>query len=457
MYLRASNVSIYFSHEGQRQDPDEDLPPPRLGGVVETRSGRQYMRALDDVSLELQQGDRLAIIGHNGSGKSTLLKVLAGIYLPQQGTVECDHPVSGIFNIALGFRHEATGYRNIVLKGLIAGKTRAQIEQAIPEIADFTELGAYLDMPLRTYSQGMAMRLAFAIATAFASDVLLLDEWIGAGDAQFREKMIQRMTGFVQSAHILVLASHSTQLLRRVANKAIWLEAGRIREAGPVDELMHRYEAEAKSAARASRIRSPIRKDAVRLSIEPAALPDFAPEHEGIVGEITWDARDSGVQRVDLSVVGLTGREVQFIRADVAGHVTTKPWLKPGVEFRLKDTETGEVLATATVGGNMAQPAPRPIRKELAALTVSPAAVATGGHADGIVDWDVRGSGIERVEISVTGPDGAQRMFVRGGMAGHAAIKNWLKPHLRFDLKNADTGEVVATTTVQVHAPGRCR
>ncbi len=448
MYLRASKVSIYFRYEGRQEDPDEDAPPRRLGGVVEARGRHQYVRALDDVSLELQQGDRLAIIGHNGSGKSTLLKVLAGIYLPQQGSVECDRPVSGIFNIALGFRHEATGHRNIVLKGLIAGKTRDQIARAIPEIAEFTELGPYLDMPLRTYSQGMAMRLAFAITTAFSSDVLLLDEWIGAGDAQFREKIVRRMTGFVQSANILVLASHSTQLLRRVANKAIWLEAGRIREAGPVDELMQRYEAEAKTAARAARERVPIRKQDIRLTIRPAELPDFAPGRGGAVGEISWDARDSGVDTIELSVVALNGKEVKFIEGDNVGHATTKAWLKPGVEFRLKDAETGELLAAVKVGGTMAQPMRGPIRKELAALTLSPPAVAHGSRIEGRVDWDVRGSGIESVEISVVATGGVERTFARGGMVGHAIIKAWFRPHLQFHLKDADTGAVAATATV---------
>src|SRR4249919_269279 len=222
MYLRAHNVSLRFRLEG---NGGAKLAPAhkRLGGVVENNEGRRSVLALDDVSLQLREGDRLAIIGHNGAGKSTLLKALAGIYRPQQGRVEASSPVTGIFNISLGFRAEATGYRNILLKGLIAGKTRAQIDRAVPEIAEFTELGPYLHMPLRTYSQGMAMRLAFAIATAFSSEILLLDEWIGAGDAQFLEKAVKRMSSFVESAQILVLASHSATLLRRVANKAIWM------------------------------------------------------------------------------------------------------------------------------------------------------------------------------------------------------------------------------------------
>src|SRR5690606_1039877 len=132
---------------------------------------------------------------------------------------------------------------------LIAGKSRREIERAIPEVAEFTELGPYLDMPLRTYSQGMAMRLAFAIATAYASEILLMDEWIGAGDAHFKEKVITRMNSFVEAAHIVVIASHSALLLRRVATKGLWLEGGRVRAAGTAEEVIDAYEAEVKAGA----------------------------------------------------------------------------------------------------------------------------------------------------------------------------------------------------------------
>lgn len=349
MYLRASNVSLRFRLNGQSDEPHEFLRSRRLGGLVESGGKHQVVRALENVSLDLRQGDRLAVIGHNGSGKSTLLKVLAGIYPPQSGHVESSHPTSGIFNIALGFRQEATGYRNILIKGLIAGKSRAEIDHALPEIADFTELGPYLDMPMHTYSSGMSMRLAFAVATAFSSDILLMDEWIGAGDAQFREKIVKRMNSFVESAHIFVLASHSTHLLRRLATRAIWLEAGSIREEGPVDELIDRYEAEARLAATAVRVRQPLRKECIRLTVTPAVLEGFGPRDIGVIGELAWDVRDSGLESVEITVVGLNGRETRFIQGNVVGSITTKAWLKPGVEFRLKDPTTGEALASVTV------------------------------------------------------------------------------------------------------------
>ncbi len=450
MYLRASNVSLYFPFDGHQDDLDDGAPLRRLGGVVRAHRGRQYVQALDDVSLELQRGDRLAIIGHNGSGKSTLLKVLAGIYLPQRGAVECDCPVSGIFNIALGFRQEATGLRNILLKGLIAGKSRAEIEQAIPGIAEFTELGSYLNMPLRTYSQGMAMRLAFSIATAFSSDVLLMDEWIGAGDAEFREKIVRRMTGFVQAAHILVLASHSTQLLRRVANRAIWIEAGRIREAGPVDDLMDRYEAEAKANARAARVRVPVRRENIRIAAMPQEVPELLPRQAGIIGEVQWDARDSGVESVEVFVVDLRGKEVAFVHGDVVGRATTKAWLRPGVEFRLKDAETGELLASTTIGNSGA--APQRDDSGRVRLAVIPDALADFDPRDpglvGEVRWDASDSAAEAVQLSVVGLDGREVTFLHGDVIGTADTKAWLKPGVQFRLRDASTSELLAQVAI---------
>jgi ABC-type polysaccharide/polyol phosphate transport system ATPase subunit len=448
MYLRASNVSLQFRLDGHPGESHDFATSRRLGGVLQTGGRHHYVRALDDVSIDLRHGDRLAVIGHNGSGKSTLLKVLAGIYPPQAGRVESDRPVSGMFNISLGFRSEATGYRNIMLKGLIAGKTRAEIEAAIPEIAAFTELGPYLDMPLRTYSSGMAMRLAFSVATAFSSDILLMDEWIGAGDAQFREKIVKRMTGFVESAHILVLASHSAQLLRRVANRAIWLEAGRIREEGPVDELVDRYEAEAKANARAARVRVPIRKEGITLNISPERLDGFADRDPGQVGEIYWDAHDSGLDSVEISVVGLNGREVKFMEAAVVGRATTKPWLKPGVEFRLKDPDTGDVLASRIVEGTISTTR-RPLRKDEVTLSVDPSAMVPNERGMvGEVRWDAMTSGADAIEISVIGTNGREVSFFRGGPSGRIPTQAWLKPGVGFRLKDAQSGEVLASVTV---------
>jgi ABC-type polysaccharide/polyol phosphate transport system ATPase subunit len=350
MFLRANNVSIYFPLRGDI--PAARLPAAtgKLGGAVGTFQGQQQVHALDDVSLDLQRGDRLALIGHNGSGKSTLLRALAGIYFPQRGTVEREGTISGLFNIALGFRQEASGYRNIILKGLIAGKTRAEIMLALPEIVEFTELGPYIHMPLNSYSQGMAMRLAFSIATAFSTDILLLDEWIGAGDAHFREKVVTRMNSIVEAAHILVIASHSAPLLRRIATKAIWLEAGRIRESGSAEDLIDRYEAEAREEARSVALatRGTIRKDMIDFKV--AVL---RRENDGdawpATGEVSWDVSQSGVDRVEIVLVLPDGKVVTFIRGGQIGSKMTGPWLRPALEFRLKSVDGDEVLASAVV------------------------------------------------------------------------------------------------------------
>jgi ABC-type polysaccharide/polyol phosphate transport system ATPase subunit len=357
MYLRAKDVSLRFrlNDKNQFAQPQSDT---RLGGTLEAYKGHRHVLALDNVSLDLEHGDRLAIIGHNGSGKSTLLKVLAGIYHPHAGMVESDHPVSGIFNIGIGFRQEASGYRNIMLKGLIAGKSKDEIERAIPEIAKFTELGPYLDMPLHTYSQGMAMRLAFSVATAFASEILLMDEWIGAGDAQFREKVVRRMTGIVESAHILVLASHSAQLLRRVANRAIWMEAGRVRETGNVEELLERYEAEAREVARRSRAGQPINKESISLTVTPSSIPALIQGSAGAAGEVVWDASESGVTAVEVFVVGADGIERKCFQGGCSGRGKIRDWLRPGIEFRLKDADTADLLMTTTVQLLSSPPAP---------------------------------------------------------------------------------------------------
>lgn len=351
MYLRASHVSINFPLHSKAALTTPASTTGKLGGVVAERGGRQQILALDDISFELEQGDRLAIVGHNGAGKSTLLRVLAGIYHPQRGYVECDRPVTGLFNISIGFRQEASGYRNIMLKGLIAGKSRQEIERILPEIVEFTELGPYLHMPLRTYSQGMAMRLAFAIATAFSSEVLLMDEWIGAGDAHFREKVVARMNSFVESAHIVVIASHSAPLLKRVANKALWLESGRIRDFGPVEELIGRYEDEARSDAnaRASEIGNTLNAELVTFEVNILELQNAPGGQPLAVGEIVWDVTACGIDGIDIVVVHTDGRQARFASGGQTGRRSTGAWLRPGMELRLAIAGSDVVIATVPI------------------------------------------------------------------------------------------------------------
>ena len=184
--------------------------------------------ALEDVTLELNDGDRLGLVGHNGSGKSTLLRTIAGIYQPVRGSVEVEGRVSTVFGLGAGLQPELSGYDNIIRMSMMLGATRAQAEAAIPDIEDFSELGNFLAMPVRTYSAGMSMRLNFAVATASYPEILLVDEIFGAGDAEFQVKAQKRMNEFVEKASIFILASHSEQLIKKFTKNTVQLRHGRI-------------------------------------------------------------------------------------------------------------------------------------------------------------------------------------------------------------------------------------
>lgn len=211
------------------------------GGLISSGDGVPVVNALRGVSFELNEGDRLGLIGHNGAGKSTLLKVLAGIYRPTAGTLSTKGRVVSTLNLALGMEPEATGIENIFIRGLLLGMKRKEIEQKLADIAEFTELGDYLRMPVRVYSSGMSTRLAFATVTAMDSDILLMDEVIGTGDATFIEKAEKRLNEFMRRSEIIVLASHDNSVIRKFCNKALLLEHGRIIASGSPDEVIANY------------------------------------------------------------------------------------------------------------------------------------------------------------------------------------------------------------------------
>jgi len=226
--IRVNNVGLQYPlprHVRLRNEA-----PAIAGGRFAGLGGARHVAALDDVSFELEAGDRLGLAGTNGAGKTTLLKVLYGVYEPTSGSVEKVGRVDALFNINLGFRREATGRRNIVLRGLINGWSSGEIDSRMDGIIEFSELGDFIDMPLKTYSAGMSTRLAFAIATSFEPEILLMDEWIGAGDKTFQDKAKARMDEIVARAGIIVLASHNEGLIKRVCNKVLTLEKGRVKE-----------------------------------------------------------------------------------------------------------------------------------------------------------------------------------------------------------------------------------
>lgn len=218
------------------------VPKQGAGNAASNNSvGLHQLSALKNVSLSLTSGDVLGLIGRNGSGKSTLLKTMGGIYHPTAGSIVVEGHVSPMYNIGLGMRPESTGRRNIVLRGLVLGKSMREIKAKMDEIIEFSELGDHIDLPIRIYSQGMTMRLAFSIATAFSPEILLLDEWIGAGDAAFRQKASERMKNLVQNASITVLASHNLQLLQQNCTKILWLQNGEVHMLGKTEDIIPKY------------------------------------------------------------------------------------------------------------------------------------------------------------------------------------------------------------------------
>ena len=242
--LRLDNVSVSFPiyHGGSRSLKKAILSRGSAGRIARDANDRITVDALRDVSLSLERGDRLALIGANGAGKTTLLRVMAGIYEPVSGSVQVGGRISPMFDIALGIDGDLSGYDNIRLRGLLLGLSSREIERLLPLIVDFTELGDYLDMPVRTYSSGMMLRLTFAVATCYEPEVLLMDEWILAGDAHFMAKARERVDSFVQKASILVLASHNLEVCRRWCNKAVWMDQGSIKAFGPVDDVVTAYQ-----------------------------------------------------------------------------------------------------------------------------------------------------------------------------------------------------------------------
>jgi ABC-2 type transport system ATP-binding protein len=201
------------------------------------------VRSLDNVSLSLQHGDRIGLIGHNGAGKSTLLRLLAKVYEPTQGYIKINGQVSAMLDLMQGMESESSGHENIIMRGILMGLTRKQITQQVDEIAELTGLGDYLAMPIRTYSAGMLTRLAFAISTSICSDILLIDEVFATGDTEFIKKAQDRMISLVNQSSIMVMANHSDDLLREFCTKGLVLEAGAVQYFGPMDEALERYHA----------------------------------------------------------------------------------------------------------------------------------------------------------------------------------------------------------------------
>lgn len=216
----------------------------RTGGQVvvgEDSSGVVHVRALTDVSFTIHAGERIGLIGHNGAGKSTLLRVLGGIYVPQPGMLTVRGSVETLIDTNSGMNPELTGRENIFLQAQHKALRTAELKKLEKDVESFAALGEFMDLPVRLYSSGMAIRLGFGLATAIAPQILLMDEWFMAGDAKFQEKALQRLAGVVDGSDILVITSHSLGIIAEWCTRVIWLEGGRVQMDGPTTDVLTAY------------------------------------------------------------------------------------------------------------------------------------------------------------------------------------------------------------------------
>lgn len=205
------------------------------GGKLFKNKKQVTVQALHEISFHLKKGDRLGLIGHNGAGKTSLLKILAQVYAPSQGSLSVSGQINSLFNVMVGMDPGLTGYETVFLRSLLAGLSKKQIRQRLPEIEAFAGLGEFMQMPLNTYSAGMLVRLGFAIMMHVPTEILLIDEIFGAGDSAFIQKAKEKICELIEQSHILVFSSHDPQLIRQFCNQVLWLEHGKMKYFGPTE------------------------------------------------------------------------------------------------------------------------------------------------------------------------------------------------------------------------------
>ncbi|NMM02226.1 ABC transporter ATP-binding protein [Paraburkholderia sp. RP-4-7] len=232
----ARNISVEFPiYENSHRSLKKAVLNLTTGGRIGQDAGRHaIVKALDDLSFSFTEGDRVGLVGHNGSGKTTLLRTLSGVYAPVRGELRVNGKIASLLDVSMGLDPDATGFENIYLRGILDGLKPARIRSKIDEIADFSQLGDYLNLPVRTYSSGMMLRLAFAISTSVEADILIMDEWLSVGDAEFSIKAAERLESLVGKASVLVVASHDPKLVARVCNRKISMEHGKMISDEPI-------------------------------------------------------------------------------------------------------------------------------------------------------------------------------------------------------------------------------
>ena len=239
--LKQASVVLPIFNSSSRSLTDSLVSAATGGVLTAQRGGHISIEALKNLDLEISAGDRLGIMGHNGSGKSTLLRLLSGIYEPSSGKIERSGSISSLVDISLGINAESTGRENIFLRGKLMGLSKKEIDEKIDEIIQFSELGDYINLPVRIYSSGMLLRLAFSVSTSITADILIMDEWLSVGDGAFAERASNRLRELVDSSEILVIASHTRSLIEETCNKVVWLEHGVIKKVGTVEEIVPEY------------------------------------------------------------------------------------------------------------------------------------------------------------------------------------------------------------------------
>lgn len=228
-HIIAKDLIVEFPiYQGAQRSMRKTFLKAATGGKLAGSDSRVTVRAVDGATFSINDGERVGLLGHNGSGKTTLLRALSGVYEPAGGTLEIAGSVTSLLDIAQGFDFDSSGIENITLRAITMGISPKRIKPHIDEICDFSGLGDYLKLPVRTYSSGMMMRLAFAISTSVTSDVLLMDEWLSVGDDDFRARATERLNHLFNRAAIVVIASHDTALLARTCTRILHVEHGKI-------------------------------------------------------------------------------------------------------------------------------------------------------------------------------------------------------------------------------------
>jgi O-antigen export system ATP-binding protein rfbB len=237
-HIILKNVNLYFKTKREKRIKDFLV---KGSNKFNKFSQEGIVHAIKNMNLEIKEGERVSIIGHNGAGKSTFLKMISGIYPPTNGILNVSGKISSMFELSTGFEMESSGWDNIYLRGLMLGETPSSIKEKMKEIAEFSELGEFLDMPVKYYSSGMFVRLAFSVSTAIKPDILLLDEIVAAGDASFLKKAEKRMNEMIDVAKIMVLVTHSMKTAKDLTNRCLWFEKGKIVMDGKPKEVIKEY------------------------------------------------------------------------------------------------------------------------------------------------------------------------------------------------------------------------